>query len=162
MPAGNYGSISVQSDLVKKHGSSSSSTAEKVNARRRTLAMVAAVVAAVLGVSLLLHVGNTQSDSSLPIGVEQPVAKENIPLFFDQAVDHFDDDNEDRWSHRYYAQAKHFKGPGHPIFLVVGGEGGNDRGFFYPFVEEHLAREFGAFCLHPEHRCVLLIANRLL
>lgn len=77
---------------------------------------------------------------------------ENIPRYFSQRVDHFDSSNSNTWKHRYYAQTKYFRGPGHPIILVVGGEDGNDYGFFYPFVEEHLASTFGAFVLHPEHR----------
>lgn len=53
---------------------------------------------------------------------------------------------------RYYAQSKFWKGPGHPIFLVVGGEGGIDKGMFYRFVDQYLAEKFGAYVLHPEHR----------
>lgn len=42
--------------------------------------------------------------------------------------------------------------PGYPIFLVVGGEDGNDYGHFFPFIEEQLASKYGAFVVHPEHR----------
>ena len=77
---------------------------------------------------------------------------ENTPLFFDQKVDHLDPSNTNKWKHRYYAQSKYFLGPGHPIILIVGGEEGNDDGFFYPFIEGHLAEQFGAFVIHPEHR----------
>lgn len=77
----------------------------------------------------------------------------SIPRFYkDQLVDHFDASNKATWSHRYYAKRKHWRGPGHPIFLVIGGEGGNDYGMFYPFIERQLAAHFGAYVLHPEHR----------
>ena len=39
----------------------------------------------------------------------------------DQLVDHFGDD-KNTWHHRYYDKKTHFGGPGHPIFLVLGGE----------------------------------------
>jgi Serine carboxypeptidase S28 len=54
------------------------------------------------------------------------------------------------WSQRYYAKKKYFRGPGHPILLVIGGQEGNDRGMLYPFVESVLADAFGAYVLHPE------------
>jgi len=76
----------------------------------------------------------------------------NTQRFFDQQVDHFDDSNTDTWPHRYYAKKKHWKGPGHPIFLMIGGEGSNDVGFFYAFIEKVMAKKFGAFAIHPEHR----------
>jgi len=81
----------------------------------------------------------------------------------DQLVDHFlavDDNDENNhnqkqqpktWSHRYYEKSTHFGGPGHPIFLVLGGEGPAER-LFYPFVQDHLAPTFRAFVLQPEHR----------
>jgi len=73
-------------------------------------------------------------------------------FFTAQPVDHFDKNNTATWAHRYYAKKKYWKGPGHPIFLMIGGEGGNEIGFFYPFIDKVLAKKFGAFCLHPEHR----------
>lgn len=160
-----HGKYEYGSTRIRVHSSSDQSTTssgihvvnEPISPSRgpRHSSFLAAVAAAVLGMSLLVHLGGNKR-------VDAPVAdllpatdhrlKENMPLFFPQSVDHFDDSNKDTWAHRYYAQSKHFEGPGHPIFLVVGGECGNDAGFFYPFVEEHLASKFGAFCLHPEHR----------
>lgn len=93
-----------------------------------------------------------------------PVPEEFFPL---QLVDHFSAasetesktiDTEDSealfWTQRYYTYGKHFKGPGHPIFLILGGEGGisPETGIFYPFVADHLAKTFGGFVLQPEHR----------
>ena len=55
------------------------------------------------------------------------------------------------WDQRYYIDNRHWKGPGHPIFLVIGGEGTLDR-MLYPFINDHLAKTFGAFVVQPEHR----------
>ena len=73
-------------------------------------------------------------------------------FYTEQRVDHFDPDHTETWAHRYYAKKKYWRGPGHPIFLVVGGEGANEIGFFYDFIEKVLAKQFGAYSLHPEHR----------
>lgn len=164
---GNYGSINVQhqrhlsTEVVDKDSLVPPSKRHRHVKRRRTLLLFAAgIIALLLSLTWLIYPtgGNTatfQDDNDdtvdlLPVTDKR--LKENHPLFFTQTVDHFDDTNTDTWLHRYYAQSKYFKGPGHPIFLVVGGEGGNDAGFFYAFVEEHLASTFGAYALHPEHR----------
>jgi hypothetical protein len=72
---------------------------------------------------------------------------ENEACFYhEQHVDHFSDDDasSSTWSNRYYKSTNYFRGPGHPIFLVVGGEGALDNGMLYPFVTQHLAPRFGA------------------
>jgi len=56
------------------------------------------------------------------------------------------------WSHRYYESTEHFGGPGHPIFLVIGGEGALNNGMLYPYVTRDLAARFGAAVVQPEHR----------
>ncbi|KAG7360080.1 serine carboxypeptidase S28 [Nitzschia inconspicua] len=78
--------------------------------------------------------------------------------FFDeQLVNHLFDDNTVRqqfYSQRFYTLDEHFLGPGHPIFLILGGEGAisPETGIFYPFIGDHLAAQWGAFVLEPEHR----------
>lgn len=78
------------------------------------------------------------------------------PLYYtDQIVNHLSpDDNDERWTQRYYTYPKHFEGPGHPVFMIMGGEGGIEPNFgiYYPFVADHLAKQFGAYVLQPEHR----------
>ena len=69
-----------------------------------------------------------------------------------QLVDHFDENNTATWSNRYYQSNKYFKGAGHPIIIIVGGEGALDHGMLYPFVTEVLAKQFGAAVLEIEHR----------
>ena len=79
---------------------------------------------------------------------EYELHDENEACFYDeQLVDHFsskDDNTSSTWSNRYYKSTNYFRGPGHPIFLVVGGEGALDNGMLYPFVTQHLAPRFGA------------------
>ena len=82
-------------------------------------------------------------------------SKARPPQYFDtQLVDHDHDSDGLFWSQRYYSFGDHFRGPGFPIFLVMGGEGNIEpsTGIFYPFVTDHLAKEFGGFVLEAEHR----------
>lgn len=73
--------------------------------------------------------------------------------FTEQRVDHFGT-SDATFSQRYYSSDVHFKGPGHPIFVVIGGEGAvpPSTGLFYPFVVDDLAAEFSALVVQPEHR----------
>lgn len=78
-------------------------------------------------------------------------------FFHSQIVDHLDPDGEyngEEWIQRYYTFEEEFKGPGSPIFLILGGEGGigPETGLYYPFITHHLAKKFGAFVFEPEHR----------
>lgn len=78
---------------------------------------------------------------------------EETPLFYDdQLKNHMDPDDKETYSQRYYKKSRHFKGPGHPIYVIMGGEDELDLPLLYPFVHEGLAKEFGAFVLSPEHR----------
>ena len=75
------------------------------------------------------------------------------PLFYDdQQVDHLHIDDGRTYSQRYYKLSKNFKGPGHPILVIMGGEGVLGLPMLYPFVHDGLASDFGAFVLSPEHR----------
>ena len=78
-------------------------------------------------------------------------------FFHSQKVDHMDPNGEfadEEWTQRYYTWEPEFKGPGSPIFLILGGEGhiSPETGLYYPFITHHLAKQFGAFVLQPEHR----------
>ena len=81
---------------------------------------------------------------------------ENEPHFYDgQLVDHLGVGSASlptHWRHRYYMSTEHFGGPGHPILLVVGGEGALNDGMLYPYVTHDLAVRFGAAVVQPEHR----------
>ena len=75
----------------------------------------------------------------------------------DQLVDHFLGDNDEReassnkWSQKYFFNDDYFRGPGYPIFYIMGGEDQADC-LFYPFVTHNLARIFGGMTLEAEHR----------
>jgi Serine carboxypeptidase S28 len=73
----------------------------------------------------------------------------DTPHSFSQKVDHFDPHNHETFQQRYYRKSEYFKGPGHPIILVVGGEDALDDGMFYPFADTFLAERWGAYVLHP-------------
>ena len=73
-------------------------------------------------------------------------AEWQIPHYYNDAlVDHFSEDTT-TWSQRYYISSEYFKGPGHPLIVVMGGEGPVDE-VFYPFVKDTLAEQFGAYVL---------------
>ena len=76
------------------------------------------------------------------------------PQFFAQTVHHLDDRDQATYPQRYYTYGEHFAGPGHAIFLILGGEGAlePDRGIMYSVVAERFAKTMGAFVLSPEHR----------
>ena len=180
MQNGNYGSIDVQhppdehQPLVgttnPSSGTSSKSRPSPMLVRLIMLSTIAFVIASVT-VVVKKHRGNG-GDSSIRVPIstvpetnpisttivtskksKEKLLYSNTPRFYDdQLVDHFDTSNTARWTQRYYAKRVHFAGPGHPIFLVIGGEGANDVGMFYPFVEKVMAKQFGAYVIHPEHR----------
>ena len=96
----------------------------------------------------------------LLFSLQQPFCLATTPVpekfFTNQLVDHLGEQGSDDsvWSQRYYTYNKYFGGPGSPIFLVFGGEGSiePDVGIRYPFISGHLARDFQAYVLQPEHR----------
>jgi hypothetical protein len=67
-----------------------------------------------------------------------------------QKVDHFGD-SESTWSQRYFKNDEYFDGPGHPIFVIIGGED-EVAGCVYPYIFEHLAKSFKAITFRVEHR----------
>ena len=76
---------------------------------------------------------------------------ETAHFYSDQLVDHFDEKSKKTWTQRYYKSDKYFAGPGHPIFLIIGGEG-TAVNLLYPYVYDELAKHFKAFVFSPEHR----------
>ncbi|KAL3758756.1 hypothetical protein ACHAWU_001772 [Discostella pseudostelligera] len=103
--------------------------------------------------SASLHLVPNNLDSDDDDAASADFTDENRALFYhDQLVDHFNASDTSTWSNRYYASTEYFKGPGHPIFLIVGGEGSLDHGMLYPFVTQHLAPYFGAAVIEIEHR----------
>jgi Serine carboxypeptidase S28 len=79
------------------------------------------------------------------------------PLWHDQFLDHIGQDTEHShhiktFKQRFLKKSEHWKGPGYPIFVIMGGEGPIDPPMLYQFVHDGLAETFGAFVLEPEHR----------
>lgn len=76
------------------------------------------------------------------------------PKFFEkQLVDHFGAGGQ-TYTQRYYENSTWWKGPGHPIICIMGGEGAikPSTGIFYPWVTDVIAKELGAYVVEPEHR----------
>ena len=77
----------------------------------------------------------------------------STPFWFQQKVSHFSASNATYWQ-RYYLNEAHWAGPGSPIFVIMGGEGGisPETGIFYPWVTDVLAKEYRGLVIQPEHR----------
>ena len=80
-------------------------------------------------------------------------------LFYqDQLIDHIhetshkDKKSKMTYSQRYYKKSQYWKGPGYPILFLVGGEASLEPPMLFPFVNEGLAQEFGAYVVSPELR----------
>lgn len=124
----------------------------------KSLAWIVVGIGAFVTLAMVLSRGHTDktatSDTFYLTGSSvSSIPLEDQPLFYrQQSVDHFDDSDTSTYANRYYKSVKYFKGAGHPIILIVGGEGALDHGFLYPFVTEVLAKKFGASVLQIEHR----------
>jgi lysosomal Pro-X carboxypeptidase len=73
------------------------------------------------------------------------------PLFFDQIIDHNKPVKSGTFPQRFYMNNQYWTGPGHPIFIIFGGEGPLER-ILYPFISEILAKSFGGLTFNLEHR----------
>lgn len=126
------------------------------NSNRNQSATLTAISAVLIMTALffIMMPGSFRSSSSMVI-IPENDGDGNTALFYNEAlVDHTNKSpsNNATWSHRYYKSMKYFKGPGSPIFMIIGGEGSLDHGMLYPFVTEVLAKKFGAAVIQPEHR----------
>ena len=97
------------------------------------------IIAAIVG-----HHAGTTTDTSSTVGGKPS-------WFHRQLLDQFDPTNNRTWSHPYFVSDAHFAGPGHPILVILGGEGPVTQ-ILYPFVSERLAKAYGAYVLQTEHR----------
>lgn len=70
--------------------------------------------------------------------------------FNEQLVDHHDP-SAGVYKMKYFEQRKHFQGPGHPIFVILGGEDAMID-LLYPFIYENLGQRYGAYSMGVEHR----------
>jgi hypothetical protein len=116
-------------------------------------------IGALVTLAILLSMVSNHSKTNIGLlGTSRLVHNDDTPpedvarYYKHQLVDHFDENNTATWSNRYYQSNKYFKGAGHPIIIIVGGEGALDHGMLYPFVTEVLAKRFGAAVIEIEHR----------
>eukprot|EP01136_Pigoraptor_vietnamica_P001225 Opistho-1_new@27578 len=81
-----------------------------------------------------------------------PPVKAYEPQWFTQKVNHFDPSDDRTWKQRFFINSDYWKGPGYPIFLMIGGEGpiGDRYVSQFSFVED--AKANGALILALEHR----------
>jgi hypothetical protein len=66
-------------------------------------------------------------------------------------VDHDDITSKKTFTSRYFQRDTYWKGPGHPIFVILGGEDPLEN-LLYPFIYYHLAKQYGAVTIGIEHR----------
>jgi hypothetical protein len=97
---------------------------------------------------------DSKSGSKLVVGRHDEVFYG--PYFYtDQVVDHTaklgDRYFGEKWTQRYFVNSRYYGGPGSPIFLIIGGEG-EATSLYYPYIYEHLAKEFNAYVIQFEHR----------
>lgn len=75
----------------------------------------------------------------------------SVELFHEQIVDHNNPQESGTFQQRYFQDLRYWDGPGHPIFMILGGEGPLTH-ILYPFIEDVLAKRFGGVTFNPEHR----------
>lgn len=68
-----------------------------------------------------------------------------------QSVDHFDDSNDATFDQKYFLFDKFWKGPGHPILFILGGEDPLED-LVTAFVYFYMAKDLGAISFGVEHR----------
>lgn len=90
-------------------------------------------------------------DVLLPNGLHDVSADHLTPQWLDQIVDHFDEDKKNTFPQKYMTFEKFWKGPGHPIFLVLGGEDPLDS-LISSNVYYYYGKHFGAATIGVEHR----------
>jgi hypothetical protein len=71
--------------------------------------------------------------------------------YIDQIVDHNDPETSSTYRQKFFANPDFHGGPGHPIFVIIGGEDVVNF-ILYPFVSETLARKHSAYTMCIEHR----------
>ncbi|KAL3918899.1 MAG: hypothetical protein SGILL_004026 [Bacillariaceae sp.] len=94
---------------------------------------------------------NSSEIKILPDGRHDMKADKLKAHWLDQTVDHFDDSSDDTFKQKYFTYNKFWKGPGHPIFFVLGGEDPMDN-LITAFAYITMAKKFGATTIGVEHR----------
>jgi hypothetical protein len=108
-------------------------------------------VAVIVGIAFVcLRPGHTYPNSSIkyrpsysPDGKREP---ETPRYYMDQIVDHNNPETSSTYRQKYFANPDFHGGPGHPIFVIMGGEDVINY-ILYPFVSETLARKHSAYTM---------------
>ena len=114
-------------DLTPLVGEGLSSSTNQTNKRNVVVGIAVGLLVAVVGATALTQ-GNRRSASLRSMDVLMPDGRHNISSdiletkFLPQTVDHFDDSNDATFDQKYFLFDKFWKGPGHPILFILGGE----------------------------------------
>lgn len=81
-----------------------------------------------------------------------------VPMWLDQKVDHFDESNTDTFKQKYFTYDKFWKGPGHPIFFILGGEDPMDN-LITTLSYYYMPKDLGGTAFGVEHRYDLIIVG---
>jgi Serine carboxypeptidase S28 len=135
-----YGSISQKEELEVDQTRALELNGHSASQRRKHVAL-----AAIVGVPLLAAAAYFGYHHRL-----EKLAPKTPVYFHGTLIDHH---NPDRgtYSLKYFEQRKHFRGPGNPIFVVLGGEDPMID-LLYPFIYENLGSLYGAYSMGVEHR----------
>ena len=168
----NYQKVDIQNEEdrnVKELGASSQRPESRGRIVKTVVAAVALVIVWFLFSSHQKHSSDSSADtlSSCSAGsvvvdnsgiIEDGPGSDGIcddpaHWYDDQLIDHFSDDrsHKNKWTQKYFINDDYFQGPGHPIFMIMGGED-EANCLFYPFITHTLARIFGGMTLEAEHR----------
>lgn len=108
--------------------------------------------------SALLLAYAVVSSSSSPLATSNTPSVEMLgdPMhprahFYRQPLDHFHSKPHVYWNQRFFQYGRYFRGPGSPLFVVLGGEDPLDD-LLYPFIWRTLAKRFNAYTISIEHR----------
>jgi len=120
--------------------------------RRCQLGQIA-LVSAALCVVVVWMIGSTTTRASVPLLGDSPKPQAH---FYKQITDHYTHEHKNNvypkhYQQRYYQKLDHWKGPGHPIFVVLGGEDALDDLIYYN-IHELLPKRFGGAAFGLEHR----------
>jgi hypothetical protein len=156
---GTYGSIGGAGNELEVDGEGSetdgllSSPSIKKYDKKIFCQIGVAVIVVILFVSL--RPGHTSPKSSFkyrpsysPDGKREP---ETPRYYMDQIVDHNNPETSSTYRQKYFANPDFHGGPGHPIFVIMGGEDVINY-ILYPFVSETLAKKHSAYTMCIEHR----------
>lgn len=146
------------SPLVRDDSISNAPSSQSNSKRNVAIAAAAALWLAIVGVSKTMGGNGFASSASLrSMDILMPDGRHNISSdvletkWLPQTVDHFDDSNDATFDQKYLLFEKFWKGPGHPILFILGGEEPLED-LITPFVYYYMAKDLGAISFGVEHR----------